>query len=219
MSSKTECVLFDLDGTLVDTAPDIIAALNSVLQAEQQPPIEYNKARNYVTQGSAALVRLGFGEQQEKSAYRRRIQHFLEDYRANLTRLSGLFEGIQELLEALEAKDLRWGVVTNKPAWLTAPLMEELSLDHRASCIISGDSTIKRKPHPMPMLTAASIAEVQASNCLYLGDAQRDIEAGNAANMTTLVANWGYIDHSESPEQWEADGFLKHPLDCLEWLR
>lgn len=218
MREPTQCVLFDLDGTLVDTAPDMVAALNTVLAEEDQPPVPLLRARNHVSHGSAALIRLGFGEDQQDTDYRRRIDRFLANYRQALSEESALFDGMSELLQHLELNEIRWGVVTNKPAWLTDPLMEALGLYERAACVISGDTTRERKPHPLPMFTAASQANVKTEHTLYLGDASRDIEAGNASGMTTLVANWGYIDNDQTPESWGADGFLDHPLDCLDWI-
>lgn len=218
MTESTQGVLFDLDGTLIDTAPDMVAALNAVLAEENQPPVALSDARDHVSHGSAALVKLGFGAEQGQTDYQRRIERFLSNYRQQLSTDSRLFDGMEPLLQHLESLGIRWGVVTNKPAWLTDPLMEELRLSRRASCIISGDSVAERKPHPLPMLTAANIAGIDPRHTLYLGDASRDIEAGNAANMLTLVANWGYIDETQTPDSWGAKGFLDHPMDCLDWI-
>lgn len=218
MTNPTQGVLFDLDGTLIDTAPDMVAALNAVLAEEKQAPVALEIARDFVSHGSAALIKLGFGQEQNSSDYQRRINRFLSNYRDCLSAGSALFAGMDELLMKLEQDNITWGVVTNKPAWLTDPLMDELDLTHRAACIISGDSVSERKPHPLPMFTAANIAGIDPAHCLYLGDADRDIAAGNAAGMMTLVANWGYIDASQQPEQWGADGFLDAPEDCYQWI-
>ncbi len=214
-----QCVLFDLDGTLADTAPDMVGALNAVLQAEGQKALPVAEVKDHVSHGTAALIRLGFGEQQDESDFQHRIEHFLDYYQHHLCVHTRLFPGMDALLADIEQRGLRWGVVTNKPAWLTDPLMEQLGLAHRSACNISGDSTAQRKPHPLPMHTAAKLAGVDSAHCLYLGDAQRDIEAGNNAGMTTLIARWGYIDEQQTPDHWGADGNLEHPLDTLAWLQ
>ena len=218
MKPSIECVLFDLDGTLADTAPDMIAALNAVLHDEQQPPLSLSEARDHVSNGSAALVRLAFGEQQTKEDFERRKKQFLSFYESALCVHTTLFPGVAELLDAIENNGDCWGVVTNKPGWLTDPLMSALGLQERAVCIISGDTLIERKPHPLPMQTAAELAGVHPSNCLYIGDAERDIEAGNAADMLTLIAHYGYITAEQRPETWGADGSINHPLEALNWL-
>jgi len=218
MNPTIECVLFDLDGTLADTAPDMIAALNVVLREEQQPPLALSEARDHVSNGSAALVRLAFGEQQSEDDFDRRKKQFLARYELALCVHTALFPGMAELLDTIENNGHCWGVVTNKPGWLTDPLMAALGLTERAVCIISGDTLAERKPHPLPMLTAAEHAGVHPSNCLYIGDAERDIEAGNAADMLTLIAHYGYITAEQHPEAWGADGGIDHPLDALNWL-
>ena len=218
MNPAIECVLFDLDGTLADTAPDMIAALNAVLDEEQQPPLALNEARDHVSNGSAALVRLAFGEQQAEDDFERRKKQFLAQYESALYVHTQLFPGMAELLDTIEGNGHCWGVVTNKPGWLTDPLMSALGLSKRAACMISGDTLAERKPHPLPMLTAAERTGVHPSNCLYIGDAKRDIEAGNAADMLTLIAHYGYITAEQHPETWGADGGIDHPLEALNWL-
>ncbi len=218
MNPTIECVLFDLDGTLADTAPDMIAALNAVLDNEQQPPLALNEARDHVSNGSAALVRLAFGEQQAEDDFEHRKKQFLAQYESALCVHTQLFPGMAELLDTIEGHGHCWGVVTNKPGWLTDPLMSALGLSKRAVCVISGDTLAERKPHPLPMLTAAERAGVHPTNCLYIGDAKRDIEAGKAADMLTLIAHYGYITAEQHPETWGADGGIDHPLEALNWL-
>ena len=218
MSPVIECVLFDLDGTLADTAPDMIAALNVVLHEEQRPSIPLCEARDHVSNGSAALVKLAFGEHQTEKDFERRKQRFLSHYQSDLCVHTQLFPGMNELLDAIERNNLSWGVVTNKPGWLTDPLMSALELDKRAICIISGDTLTERKPHPLPMLTAAERAATSPLNCLYIGDAERDIEAGKAAGMQTLIARYGYISSDQTPHTWGANGNIEYPLEALNWL-
>ncbi len=218
MKNPIQCVLFDLDGTLADTAPDMVGALNAVLAAEKRPALPVLEVKDHVSHGTAALIELGFGKKQPKESYQRRVNDFLEYYQSHLCVHTRLFSGIPELLKEIEQRGMRWGVVTNKPGWLTDPLMEQLGLSQRSACNISGDTTAERKPHPLPMHTAATLAGASPTQCLYLGDAQRDIEAGNAAGMTTLIAKWGYIDTTQSPHQWNAQGQLDHPRDTLAWM-
>jgi phosphoglycolate phosphatase len=139
-------------------------------------------------------------------------------YRANIAQHTRLFPGMDAVLDTIEARGMNWGVVTNKPAWLTEPLLEQLDLTHRAASIVSGDSTAHKKPHPAPMLLACTQTGSDAPQCLYVGDAQRDIEAGRNAGMTTLVALFGYIGDDDRPESWGADGLVNAPREILDWI-
>ncbi|HGG58323.1 MAG TPA: phosphoglycolate phosphatase [Gammaproteobacteria bacterium] len=212
------CLLFDLDGTLLDTAPDMIAALNRVLADENRDPLPPERLRDHVSHGSAALVRLAFGEHQPEAAFEDRKARFLRYYRENLCIQTRLFPGMADVLDHAERAGVAWGVVTNKPGWLTDPLMVETGLMERAACVISGDTTEERKPHPLPMLTAAEQAGVAPEQCLYVGDAERDIEAGKAAGMQTLIAAWGYIDADQQPHTWGADRTIEHPGELVSFL-
>ncbi len=217
--SGYRCVLFDLDGTLAHTAGDLLAALNRVLAEEQRQPLPMSAVRDHVSHGTHHLLRLAFGNDQPKADFARRRQRFLDHYRQNICEHTRLFPGTSALLEAIERDGGRWGIVTNKPAFLTDPLIYELELEERAACVISGDTTAETKPHPLPMLTAAERAGVRPDQCIYVGDAQRDIEAGNAAGMLTLIADWGYIDAGQTPAQWGADGHVAHMGEILDWYR
>ncbi len=211
-------ILFDLDGTLADTAPDMVGALNQVLAEENQSPVLLENYRNHVSHGTAHLIKLAYGEQQPETDYKRRIKRFLEIYQSRLCNETALFPGMLELLETIENTGKNWGVVTNKPAWLTDPLMKLLGLHERSACTISGDTVAERKPHPLPMLTAAKQANSPPEQCIYIGDAERDIQAGNAAGMQTLIASWGYIDDEQTPNTWGAHGNIDIPLETLRWL-
>lgn len=219
MPNKTAAVFFDLDGTLVDTAPDMVGALLRLCDEEQQPYPDLEQARNVVSDGSLGLVNVAFGLEQETEDRERRIQRFLALYAKYICEDSCLFEGIEELIAAIETAKIPWGIVTNKPGWLTEPLLKALALDERIVCQFSGDSLPERKPHPAPMFAAAKAAGVDPEQCIYLGDAERDIEAGNAADMTTLTALWGYIETSHTPSKWGADGMLNNPTDAIAWLQ
>jgi len=219
-SGKTQAVFFDLDGTLVDTAPDMVGALLRVCDEEQQPYPDRQKARDIVSNGSLALINLAFGSGKEQSdgARHRRIDRFLILYEKHICEGSRLFSGIDGLLKQIEAAEIPWGIVTNKPDWLTRPLLRELKLNDRIICRISGDTLEQRKPHPAPLLAAAEAADANPEQCIYLGDAQRDIEAGNAAGMVTLAALWGYIDQRESVKKWSANGQIKRPQEATKWI-
>lgn len=218
MAQAIRTVLFDLDGTLLDTAPDMAAALNAVLTEEGFPQLPFEHIRNHVSHGSSALVELGFGREQAEADFLRRRQRFLDIYNENLHLDTELFPGMASLLAYIERHGMNWGVVTNKPAFLTDPLMASLGLTARAACIVSGDTTDERKPHPKPMLHACELAGSSAGECLYVGDASRDIEAGRRAGMATLVALYGYIDEFQKPEEWGADGMINEPREILDWL-
>ncbi len=216
--ARIKTVLFDLDGTLVDTAPDMAAALDSLCREEHQPVLPYEQVRPAVSNGSIALITLAFGDIQddERLAYLRK--RYLEIYHRNICIDSVPFEGIDKVLDHIESTGLNWGVVTNKPGWLTLPLMDCLQLVQRAATIVSGDTTNNSKPHPDPMHHARDEADSQSDECIYVGDARRDIEAGNNAGMKTLVAGYGYIDNGEDVTTWGADAIIDEPEGILSYL-
>lgn len=218
MSAGIRCVLFDLDGTFADTAPDLGNALNRTLEKHGQRPMPLAEIRPHVSHGGAALIRLGFGEQLDESVAETYRQDLLDFYLQDICRDTCLFPGIEQLVDDLEQQNIRWGIVTNKPAFLTDPLMLKLGYQHRAACIVSGDTTSQRKPHPESILLACKLAQRQPAESLYVGDAQRDIEAGNRAGTLTLTALFGYIGQHERPLEWNADGAIEHPSEILNWL-
>jgi len=211
-------VLFDLDGTLIDTAPDMAAALDILCDEEQQPRLTYAEVRPIVSDGSIALVKLAFGQQLDESTLNRLKGRYLEIYQDHLAVHSRLFEEMEELLSQLEANDIKWGVVTNKPGWLTEPLMQALDLHRRAACIVSSDSTKNRKPHPEPMYYACKLTSANPEQCVYVGDARRDIEAGQNAGMKTIVAEYGYIHEHENIDDWQADHIIQRPSQIFGCL-
>ena len=197
-----KAVLFDLDGTFADTAPDLAAALNQVLVEEGKSPLAFELIRPVVSHGGIALIKLGFHINEQDAHFERLKLRLLDIYLNNLNNLTTVFEGIEGLLQQLKEKNIIWGIVTNKPAWLTDPLMAQMGYHKRAAVIVSGDTTNKRKPHPKPLLYACQKINCQPSECLYIGDAERDIIAGNAAGMITLTALFGYIEADDNPEDW-----------------
>ena len=213
------CVLFDLDGTLVDTAPDMANALNRTLVNHGRQPLAFETIRPSVSLGGVALVKLAFELDEADPELDRLRKEFLAIYRDNLSRESCLFPGMELVLAGLEEISASWGIVTNKPAWLTNPLMHDLQLDARTGCIVSGDTLEQRKPHPAPLLHACELLQCNPGETVYVGDARRDIEAGASAGMTTLVAAYGYIDKADNPDDWGADGLVDSPEEILSWVR
>jgi len=217
--STIRTVLFDLDGTLLDTAPDIAYAINTLREEESLPPLPYEEIRPIVSHGSSTMIRYAFGLSEENPKFELLRQRFLGIYVENLANETDLFPGMEDVINTIEKRgNMNWGVVTNKPAWLTDPLMEEMRLTGRAACIVSGDTTDNSKPHPEPMLHACKLAGSEADECLYIGDAPRDIKAGRNAGMKTLVAMFGYISKTDVPENWGADALIDQPADILKWL-
>ena len=212
-------VLFDLDGTLVDTAPDLAETTNRLLTLHQRLTRSPASIRPYVSHGTIGMLGFAFGVTESDPEFAELRQEFLEIYQNHLCYQSKLFEGMDEVLNYIERQNLTWGVVTNKPDFLTVPLMQELSLDQRCACIISGDTLPQRKPDPAPMYYAAELAGSKAAECLYVGDAERDIDAGRRAGMRTLIARYGYIEDHENPDHWQADGDIKQPTDLIKWLK
>lgn len=211
-------VLFDLDGTLIDTAPDMANALNILLTEEGYKELSFEVIRPVVSNGSAALVQLGFPEIDDTGTVDRLKKRYLNIYEDKLCVDSVLFPGMLNLIDTIEQLDMNWGVVTNKPGWLTDPLMQQIGLAERAACIISGDTTENRKPHPEPMYLACKMANSSTENCMYIGDAKRDIQAGHNAGMQTVVANYGYIGEWENIEDWGADYTIEAPADVLKLI-
>jgi phosphoglycolate phosphatase len=210
-----EAVLFDLDGTLIDTAPDMGGALNNLLIEENLPPLSIASIRPYVSQGGLVLTRLGFGDRVAEHEIEPLRQRFLRHYRAIVADDSRLFDGFEEVLSELEERSIPWGIVTNKPEWLTQPLIEQLDLAARCAVVIGGDTLEQRKPHPRPLQEAAQRIGVACERCIYVGDDERDIVAGRAARMKTLVAAYGYIEDAAAIPGWNADGVIDRPADLL----
>lgn len=210
-------VLFDLDGTLLDTAPDLTAALNHVRRERGVEPLPLHEVRHHVSHGADAVVRAGFPGigSEEFDLLKTR---FLESYRQGICIDSCLFPQFEATLQALERAGIPWGIVTNKAGWLTDPLLQAMSLTHRAGCVVAGDSMPERKPHPRPLLVAAALLHVAPEHCIFVGDAERDIVAARAAGMLALGARFGYLGAHDTPDAWRADGWIDSPSDLLKWL-
>ena len=214
----TRAVLFDLDGTFADTAPDLAYALNATLVHFGQEPMPLERIRPAVSHGGAALIQLGFQLQPDQHGFEERRRHLLDVYAENICRETRLFEGMEQVLETLEAHDIAWGIVTNKPSWLTDPLMTALQLAQRTPCIVSGDTCARNKPHPDPILYGCELLASPAQQTLYVGDAERDMQAGKAARTTTVCALFGYIEDTDMPACWPVDFFIEQATDLIGLL-
>ena len=197
-------MLFDLDGTLVDTAPDMVRALQEMQLHHGVAPVGYDEGRANVSNGAMGLLRVGFPDSNDVQR-QGLVCEFVERYATRLADESRLFAGMATLLDKLDAGGLPWGIVTNKPSHLSEPLLELLDLAQRCVCIVSGDTLEQRKPHPAPLLHACKLAGVVPTDAIYVGDASRDIEAGRAAGMATIGAGYGYITFDDDPGAWGAD--------------
>jgi 2-phosphoglycolate phosphatase len=216
-SQRVRGVLFDLDGTLLDTAPDMGASLNALLAEHGLPALSPATMRPKVSRGSRALVTLGFGAA-SPAEHAPRIERFLALYSQRLAVDTRPFEGVLPLLSSLEARGIAWGIVTNKPGWLAHPLLQTLELLTRSGVLVCGDTLPERKPSPLPLLHAAEKLGLQSSQCLFVGDAELDMRAARAAGMPAIGARYGYFDATDKPDEWPADGWIESPLGLLDWL-
>ncbi|MFL6632439.1 MAG: HAD family hydrolase [Massilia sp.] len=215
--SAPRAVLFDLDGTLADTAPDLAAAVNWMRSERGLEPTPYAILRPTASAGARGMIGAAFGLAPGDAGYEELRVEWFERYQSNMAVHSTLFDGIPDLLAGLAAAGMAWGIVTNKPARFTDPLVPQIGLAH-AGCVISGDTTPHAKPHPAPLLEAARRLDIDPTHCWYVGDDQRDIEAGRAAGMITVACNWGYCG-SIDPVTWGADYLLETPQQLLHMLR
>jgi len=213
----TKAVLFDLDGTLADTAPDLAYALNCMRAKRNLPALPVAATRAYTSMGARGLLGVGLDVTPTHPDYDAMREEFLEIYAANLCRDSCLFPGMMELLDALEQRGLLWGVVTNKAERFALPLLELLGVHKRAACVIGGDTTGKTKPDPAPLFAATDRIGIAPRDCIYVGDDRRDVQAGQAAGMKTIVVKFGYL-HGNDPETWAADAMIDTPQELLQHL-
>ncbi len=213
-----DAVLFDLDGTLADTAADLGAVLNRLRTEARLAPLPTETIRPHVSKGVRGLLGVGFALAPGDDQYAELHQRFLAYYGDSLCVGTRLFEGIAELLDKLEEESIKWGVVTNKPSRYTLPLMEALDLTHRAACIVSGDSSPRPKPAPDPLWLASTIAGANPTRCLYVGDDLRDMQAARAAGMGAVAAAWGYLGDDLPIEEWGADAIIQSPANLAGLL-
>lgn len=213
-----KAVLFDLDGTLADTARDLGAALNRLLAEENLPPQPYEAVRPIASHGARGLVSLGFGIDKTHPRFEEYRLRFLEQYEHDFSSHTTLFDGINALILALHARGLQWGIITNKPMRFTDRLVPALPFAVPPAVVVSGDTVGVAKPDPAPMLHACRLIDTDPQHCLYVGDAERDIQAGRAVGMKTVLVNWGYIADSDDTASWQADISIDKPVELLAHL-
>lgn len=211
-------VLFDLDGTLLDTAPDLVGALNHLRAHEGLPPVAVSDYQRFVSQGALGLIRAGLPDGMDERLYEPRRQRLLDHYARHLCEGTRSFDGVELLLEALQAQGIPWGIVTNKPEFLTLPLVEAIGWSRRACFVISGDTLAQRKPHPAPLLLACELAGVAPAQAVMVGDDPRDLIAGAAAGTQTTLAAYGYGAREVLDSDLAPDHVIETPIDLLAWM-
>ncbi|MDR9406202.1 MAG: HAD-IA family hydrolase [Spiribacter sp.] len=211
-------VLLDLDGTLFDTAPDLIDSINTLRAEQQLSALADAELAASVGHGSAPMIARAFNLTPADHAFEPLRLRFLDLYRERLSLRTRPYEGMEALLHALEARAIPWGIVTNKPGWLTRPLITALGYDERPHCLVTGDDMARRKPHPHQIIEGCRRLNLPANDCVTVGDTERDIIAGRQAGTLTLAALYGYVSGDDRVERWGADGLISHPLEVLRWL-
>lgn len=217
-SVNAEAVLFDLDGTLADTAPDLAAAANQLRSEHGLPPLPLAQLRPHTSSGVRGMLHAAFDIGPHDPRFTALSDGFLAHYRSHLCVATRLFDHMHTLLDTLEAHSIKWGIVTNKRSTLTNPLIDTLGLTARACCIVSGDAAPRLKPAPDTLLLACELAALNASRCLYVGDDLRDIQAGRSAGMATVAAAYGYLGLEVPVSEWQADHIIHHPMELLPIL-
>jgi N-acetyl-D-muramate 6-phosphate phosphatase len=216
---SARAVLFDLDGTLIDSAPDLAGVGNDMRIARGLAPYPLAHFRAMVGSGARGMVGRAFGVGPQEEAFAGLRDEFLQRYEARMTQATRVFDGIAAVLDAFDARSLPWGIVTNKATRFADPLVRALGLLPRAAALVCGDTTPHAKPHPEPLLEAARRVGVDAGDCIYVGDDLRDVQAGRAAGMATVAVHWGYLGEGDAIETWGADHLAHTPADLLKLLR
>lgn len=212
-----KAVLFDLDGTFADTAPDLAYAINRMLETRGRSALPAETTRPVTSMGARGMLNVAFGIGPDDPTFSAMREEFLAIYEENICRHSRLFPGLARLLEAIEGRGMPWGIVTNKAERLARLLMDDLRMSQRSACIIGGDTTPRFKPHPDPLYAACKVIGEEPDACIYLGDDLRDIEAARAAGMKSVAVRWGYLNGG-SPERWNADWIIDHPEELLRCI-
>ena len=215
LEGSCKAVLFDLDGTLVDTAPDMVGVLQAMQRDHGISPVVYDIGRSHVSNGAVGLLRLGFPDSGNEMIEKLRVE-FLDRYTLSVCERSRVFTGLDPLLDQLDGAQLPWGVVTNKPTNLTNILLDELQLADRVACSVGGDALALRKPDPAPLLHACELTGVNPSATVYIGDSSRDIEAGRAAGMATIASAYGYITPDDNAADWAANAIARDTKELAQ---
>ena len=214
---SVRAVLFDLDGTLIDSAPDLAAAANRMRLRRGLDALPLSDFRPMVGAGARGMLAIAFGITPDAAGFPALREEFFDEYESDMTGETAMFPGMAQVLDALQAAGLRWGIVTNKAERFAKPVVAGVGLAH-AGVLVCGDTTAHSKPHPEPLLEAARRLAVPPTACIYVGDDLRDVQAGRAAGMLTLAASWGYLGRGESIDAWGADALINFPVDLLKWL-
>ena len=214
-----QAALFDLDGTLADTALDLGGALNTLLNRHGLPEKSMNEIRTQASHGAAGLLKLGTGITPDHPDYAQWRTEYLDEYDSRYAQDTALFDGVNEMIAELDKRGIKWGIITNKPMRFTDKLVPKLGFIIPPAVVVSGDTCPQAKPSPLPMRHACATLQVQPENCIYVGDAERDIQAGLNAGMQTILAAWGYIAPSDTPETWGYHASTANPLQILDILR
>ena len=213
-----KALLFDLDGTLLDTAPDFITAVNTQLKRHGHNPLVGDVVRTSVTHGSIGIIENVYNIKQDHPEFELLKEEFLELYLSKISEKTGLFDGLRQVLDSCGERNIPWGIVTNKPLRYTAPLMADLGLDKQSATTICPDHVANPKPDPEALILACSQIKIAPSDCIYIGDHIRDIQAGKSAGMRTIAAGWGYIEEFENITQWQADWVVEKSADLNSLL-
>ena len=219
MKNNIQTIFFDLDGTLLDTAPDLYSAMLETLSHFGRDSVSFKYFRPHVHTGTKNMILACFDIDETHPDFPDIREIFLNHYQQLLTVKTDYFPGMQEVLEHLDKHKTRWGVVTSKPAWLTEPLLKHFKLDQRSQCMVSGDTVSRKKPHPEPLLHACKLTQTQPKDAVYVGDTEMDMQAAKAAGMTAIAALYGYRKPDSRPETWHADYMIESPLDILDYLK
>lgn len=216
--NKYKLALFDFDGTLADTAGDMAGALNILLQSKNKKPIPFDQLRPHISNGTPALLKIGFGLSPNGVKYELLKSSFLEIYEENICIHTDLFPGISDILERCQNTNLPWGIVTNKPEKLTLQIIEQLGLSSKVACVIGGDSLPERKPSPMPLLHACKLTGFAPQDAVYIGDSVRDVQAGINAGLDTIGVTYGYIPPNDDPKLWKAKYLIDSVAEIADLL-
>ena len=217
-AAQIDAILFDLDGTLIDTAPDFVRVLNMLRDEYKLAPLDPALIRSQVSNGARALITLAFNLNEGDDGFAVKLERLLDLYLANLAIESALFDGLDALLTSLEQQNIPWGIVTNKPRRYTEPLLAQLQLAERCSIVICPDDVTHKKPHPEPLLMACEKINAKPNRTLYVGDHIRDIESGNSAQNKTIAVSWGYIDEGDDLTHWHAHHIVDTPSELHQLL-